>query len=132
MADVPATMPAAVFMGLRDVVVESRPTPKPKPDDLLLAVSHCGICGSDLHFLLEWGGKTGAIEGHEWSGTVAAVGESVTGWKVGDRAIPGQSAKCGRCEYCRANRPSLCAERGRVGADEDDWQGAFAGFKTVP
>ncbi|MDQ1462891.1 MAG: L-iditol 2-dehydrogenase, partial [Actinomycetota bacterium] len=54
--ELPKTMPAAVFMGLRDVAVEDRPTPEPGPGDLILEVSHCGICGSDLHFLLEWGG----------------------------------------------------------------------------
>jgi len=131
MADVPATMPAAVFLGLREVAVEERPTPTVGPNDLLLEVSHCGICGSDLHFLLEWGGRSGVIEGHEFSGTVAAVGADVTGWKVGDRAIGGPGAKCGECEYCRAGRTSLCTERGRVGTGESDWQGAFAGYKTV-
>jgi (R,R)-butanediol dehydrogenase/meso-butanediol dehydrogenase/diacetyl reductase len=125
-------MPAAVFMGLRDVAVEQRATPTPGPDDLLLEVSHCGICGSDLHFLLEWGGRRGAIEGHEFSGTVVAVGDRVTGWSVGDRAIGGPSPRCGACEYCRANRPSLCSERGRVGTGESTWQGAFARFKTTP
>lgn len=126
----PKTMPAAVFMGLRDVAVEDRPTPEPKADELLLEVSHCGICGSDLHFLIEWGGKSGAIEGHEFSGTVAALGAGVTGWKVGDRAIGGPSAKCGKCEYCLTNRTSLCIERSSVGGT-DAWQGAFALYKTV-
>ena len=59
----PETMPAAVFMGLRDVAVEDRPTPEPGPGELLLEVSHCGICGSDLHFLLEWGGRAGRDRG---------------------------------------------------------------------
>ncbi len=79
-------MPAAVFMGLRDVAVEDRPTPVPGPTSCSLEVSHCGICGSDLHFLIEWGGKAGAIEGHEFSGTVAGdrrgrdrAGRSATG-----------------------------------------------------
>jgi L-iditol 2-dehydrogenase len=130
-AAVPAVMPAAVFMGKLEVSVEDRPTPEPKADELLLEVSHCGVCGSDLHFLVEWGGKKGAIEGHEFSGTVAAVGEGVTGWSVGDRVVPGQSPKCGECEYCLAGRVSLCAGRGRVGADDGDWQGAFAGYKTI-
>ena len=125
----PETMPAAVFMGLRDVAVEDRPTPEPGPDELLLEVSHCGICGSDLHFLVEWGGKSGAIEGHEFSGTVVALGADVTGWAVGDRVVGGPSPKCGKCEYCLAGRPSLCTERERVGGDDDDWQGAFAGYK---
>ncbi len=124
-------MPAAVFMGLRDVVVEELPIPQPGPDELLLEVSHCGICGSDLHFLLEWGGRTGVVEGHEFSGTVVAVGSAVEGWQVGDRAIGGPGARCGECEYCRANRPSLCSGRGRVGTGESTWQGAFARFKTT-
>jgi (R,R)-butanediol dehydrogenase/meso-butanediol dehydrogenase/diacetyl reductase len=130
-SEVSTTMPAAVFMGLRDVVVEERPTPAVAAGQLLLEVSHCGICGSDLHFLLEWGGRSNVIEGHEYSGTVAAVGAGVDGWAVGDRAIGGPGPKCGQCEYCRANRPQLCVDRGRVGADEGGWQGAFARYKTV-
>ena len=128
---VPDVMPAAVFMGLKDVSVEDRPTPRPAPGELLVEVSHCGVCGSDLHFLVEWGGRSNVIEGHEFSGTVAAVGSGVTGWKVGDRVVPGQSPKCGECEYCRAGRVSLCAGRGRVGADDGAWQGAFARYKTI-
>jgi threonine dehydrogenase-like Zn-dependent dehydrogenase len=131
---VPDVMPAAVFMGLRDVAVEERPTPKPGPGELLIEVSHCGVCGSDLHFLVEWGGRAGVIEGHEFSGTVAALGPDVTGWAVGDRVVPGQNVRCGECEYCRAGRVSLCIERGRVGADDEDSpasQGAFARFKII-
>jgi threonine dehydrogenase-like Zn-dependent dehydrogenase len=131
MTQLPDTMPAAVFMGLRDVAVEDRPTPEPAPGELLLEVSHCGICGSDLHFLLEWGGRSGVIEGHEYSGTVAALGEGVTGWKVGDRVIGGPSPRCGKCEYCVAHRPSLCVERNSVGGDGSTWQGAFALYKSV-
>jgi threonine dehydrogenase-like Zn-dependent dehydrogenase len=131
MTQVPETMPAAVFMGLRDVAVEDRPTPKPGPGELLLEVSHCGICGSDLHFLMEWGGRAGVIEGHEYSGTVAALGPDVAGWAVGERAIGGPSPRCGRCEYCLARRTSLCLERGGVGGDDGTWQGAFARYKTV-
>ena len=129
-SDIPATMPAAVFMGLRDVVVEERPTPFPGPGELLLEVSHCGICGSDLHFLIEWGGMTNVVEGHEWSGTVVAVGEGVDGWSVGDRVIDGPSARCGTCEYCVAGRRQLCIERGRIGTGPST-DGAFARYKKV-
>ncbi len=135
MPELPATMPAAVFMGLRAVEVKDVPLPELDSDEVLVEVSHCGICGSDLHFLVEWGGREGAIEGHEWSGTVAAVGSDVTEWKVGDEIVGGPSPKCGRCEYCLADRTSLCIERGRVGDDPDDddggWQGAFAGYKKM-
>jgi (R,R)-butanediol dehydrogenase/meso-butanediol dehydrogenase/diacetyl reductase len=131
MAQIPEVMPAAVFMGLRDVAIEDRPTPRPGPGELLLEVSHCGICGSDLHFLVEWGTAHNVVEGHEFSGTVAEVGEGVSGWKPGDRAIGGPGQKCGECEYCRSNRPSLCTGRGRVGLNEQEHMGAFARFKVV-
>ncbi len=130
---VPDVMPVAVLYGIRDVQVEERPTPTLGPDDVLLEVSHCGICGSDIHFIVEWPGaaKPGSIEGHEWSGTVAAVGSDVTAWRIGDEVVGGPSPRCGRCDYCRANRPSLCTERGKVGADDGDWQGAFARYKRM-
>src|SRR5262249_28017833 len=121
MGEVAATMPAAVINGLRDVAIEERPTPQPGPGELLLEISHFGLCGSDLHFLLEWGPqKAGSIEGHEYSGTVVAVGPDVTGWQVGDRSVGGPSPRCGHCEYCLAGRSSLCIERGRVGSDEGE------------
>jgi threonine dehydrogenase-like Zn-dependent dehydrogenase len=131
MTGLPTTMPAAVFLGLRDVSVEERPTPAVRPGEILLEVSHCGICGSDLHFILEWGVMRPGIEGHEYSGTVVAVGEGVDDWKVGDRAVGGPSPRCGRCEYCLARRASLCIGRARVGTDDNEWQGAFARYKVV-
>lgn len=133
MSAVPETMPAAVFQGIRDVTVEELPVPALGPHDVLLEVSHCGICGSDLHFVVHWpgAGKPGSVEGHEWSGTVAAVGSDVTEWHVGDHVVGGPSPRCGRCEYCLAQRPSLCVERGKVGADDGDWLGAFARYKKM-
>jgi (R,R)-butanediol dehydrogenase/meso-butanediol dehydrogenase/diacetyl reductase len=130
----PSTMPVAVFAGLRDVRVEDRPRPELRPNDVLIEVSHCGICGSDLHFLLEWGGRPGAVEGHEYSGTIVAVGDAVTEWAPGARVVGGPGPRCGTCEYCVAHRPSLCVMRGSVGADDEghDSQGAFARYKIVP
>ncbi len=129
----PPTMPAAVFQGIRDVTVEELPVPALGPRDVLLEVSHCGICGSDLHFVVHWpgAGKPGSVEGHEFSGVVAAVGDQVTEWRVGDQVVGGPSPRCGRCEYCLANRPSLCTERGKVGADDGGWMGAFARYKKM-
>jgi 2-desacetyl-2-hydroxyethyl bacteriochlorophyllide A dehydrogenase len=131
--DLPATMPAAVLKGLRHVDVEDRPVPVIDPDEILLEVSHCGICGSDLHFMVEWegAGRPGAIEGHEFSGTIVAVGADVDGWQVGEEVVGGPTPRCGTCEYCLAGRPSLCSGRGKVGAGEKEWQGAFARYKSV-
>lgn len=131
---VAATMSVAVLYGIRDVRIEERPTPQLGPDDVLIEVSHCGICGSDIHFIVEWPGaaKPGSIEGHEFSGTIVEVGSEVSGWQVGDQVVGGPSPRCGRCRFCAGGRPSLCEERGRVGADNDDWQGAFARYKRMP
>ena len=52
MAVLPATMSAAVYRGPRRLAVEERPVPRPGPEDVLVEVSHCGVCGSDLHFVL--------------------------------------------------------------------------------
>jgi len=126
---VPSTMQAAVFQGPKRVEIEERPVPELGPHDVLLEVSHCGVCGSDLHFVLDGWAKPGSIEGHEYSGRVAAVGEAVTRWAPGDLVVGGPSTRCGSCEYCLAGRSSLCVTRGAVGEGDDDWQGAFAQYK---
>lgn len=87
-------MKAAVYYGPRDIRVEDIPTPVPGPNDLLVAVKACGICGSDLHTYRygifedlgrEIEGHPGRLMGHEFSGVVAEVGSAVTGINVGDR-----------------------------------------------
>jgi threonine dehydrogenase-like Zn-dependent dehydrogenase len=130
MTTLPATMRAAVYKGDRRVDVEERPRPDVGPHDVLLEVSHCGVCGSDIHHVLEGWGATNTIGGHEFSGRVAAVGDAVTSWRVGDEVIGGPSVRCGECEFCLAGRPSLCAGRGPVG-EGDGFQGAFADYVKV-
>lgn len=127
MDEFPSTMRAAVYRGQNDLVVEEVPVPEPGPHEVLLSVSHCGICGSDIHFVLEGWGRTGSIEGHEWSGRVVAVGDGVTRWSVGDELIGGPTPRCGECEYCRAGRPALCSARNTPGMSVHR-DGAFAQF----
>ncbi len=78
-ANLPETMRAAVYKGDRTVEVEDYPIPELGADDVLLEVSHCGVCGSDIHFVLEGWGRPNSVGGHEYTGTVAAVGSGVTG-----------------------------------------------------
>jgi (R,R)-butanediol dehydrogenase/meso-butanediol dehydrogenase/diacetyl reductase len=127
----PATMRAAVYKGDRRVEVEEYPVPELGAGDVLLEVSHCGVCGSDIHFVLEGWGRPNSVGGHEYTGTVAAVGADVTGWSVGDPAVGGPSVRCGECVYCRSGRPSLCAGRAAVG-EGGSFQGAFADYIRVP
>src|SRR5207247_9636980 len=95
MGRLPATMRAAVYRGPRDVQVEERPVPEPGPHDLLLRVSHCGICGSDIHFVLDGWGRPDSVEGHEYLARVVRVGEAVTSWHVGDEVVGGPTPRCG-------------------------------------
>jgi 2-desacetyl-2-hydroxyethyl bacteriochlorophyllide A dehydrogenase len=123
-------MRAAVYNGQLDVTIEERPVPTLDAHDVLLEVSHCGICGSDLHFVLEGWGQPGSIEGHEYSGRVVAVGSDVTRWSVGDEVVGGPGLRCGTCEYCVAGRPSLCTGRSAPGKDAHE-DGAFAEFTLL-
>jgi (R,R)-butanediol dehydrogenase/meso-butanediol dehydrogenase/diacetyl reductase len=128
--NVPETMRAAVYKGDRRVEIEQYPVPDLGPEDVLLEVSHCGVCGSDIHFVLEGWGRPNSVGGHEYTGTVAAVGANVTDWKVGESVVGGPSVRCGECAYCRAGRPSLCSGRASVG-EGGDFQGAFADYIKV-
>ncbi len=123
----PGTMPAAVYRSAGTLEVTDMPVPSLGPTDVLLEVDYCGVCGSDLHMVIEGWGTPDTIEGHEYVGTVAAVGDRVTRWQPGDRVVGGASVRCGRCEHCRAGRPSLCLERGTPGLQP--FQGAFARYK---
>lgn len=123
------TMLAAVYRGDGVIAVEDIPRPEVGPGQVLLEVSHCGICGSDLHMVIEGWGQPGSVGGHEYSGTVVEVGPEVHGWAPGDRAVGGPDRGCGGCPPCREGRPNLCAGRGRSGVDP--FQGAFASYKLV-
>jgi 2-desacetyl-2-hydroxyethyl bacteriochlorophyllide A dehydrogenase len=119
-------MRAAVYRGPGELVVEERPVPGLGPEDVLVAVHFCGVCGSDLHLVLDGWGRPGSTPGHEWSGRVAALGGAVSGFALGDAVVGGPTRRCGECEYCRAGRPSLCA--GRPGVGDSLFQGAFAEY----
>lgn len=122
-------MAAAVYHGPGQLRVEQRPVPTPGAGQLLVKVDRCGVCGSDLHMVVEGWGRPGSIEGHEYAGVVAAVGAGVDGWAVGDRVVGGPSPGCGRCDHCRGARPSLCDRRD--GPEGEQWQGAFAGYTVI-
>lgn len=126
---IPAQMRAAVYKGNQTIDVEDYPTPMIGPSDVLLEISHCGVCGSDIHFVLEGWSAPNRVHGHEFSGTVVQVGDAVTRWAVGDAVVGGPAQRCGECEYCRAGRPNLCSGRAAVGTG--DGQGAFAEYLRV-
>jgi len=94
------------------------PDPVPGDDDLLIDVHACGVCRTDLHVvdgdLAE--PKRPVIPGHEIVGTVAALGRSVSGFRVGDRVgVPWLGHTCGHCRYCVQQRENLCDAPGFTG-----------------
>ena len=123
----PDVMAAAVYQSPGVVTVEDRPVPRPGPDQVVVRVHSCGICGSDIHQLRDgWGFTPGRVAGHEWSGSIAAVGDSVTGWSVGEFVVGGPSPRCGSCRRCREGKPSQCENRTAMAGDHSD--GAFAEY----
>jgi L-iditol 2-dehydrogenase len=123
-------MPAAVLLGPGRMEVQEVAVPALGDDDVLVEIEHCGVCGSDLHMVLEGWGAPGTVPGHEWTGTVAAVGPAVTGWQVGDAVVGGPPVRCGTCPSCVAGRPSLCDGRDTPGIEVE--RGAFARYKVHP
>ena len=107
-------MKAAVWKGTEQLDIEEMPVPSVKePYDVQVKVAACGVCGTDVHMLE---GKfpmykPPRVIGHEYAGTVTAVGSAVTKLKVGDRIAVEQVVNCGRCYYCRDGRENLCESR---------------------
>jgi L-iditol 2-dehydrogenase len=112
------------------------PMPRPAPDEVLIRVEACGICGSDVH---GFDGSSGRripplIMGHEAAGTVAARGANVTGFAEGDHVTFDSTIYCGTCEYCRAGEVNLCNNRQVLGVSTPEFrrEGAFAEYVVVP
>jgi threonine dehydrogenase-like Zn-dependent dehydrogenase len=123
-------MAVAVYRAPGEVAVEQRPVPAPGPGQVLVEVGHCGICGSDIHLMFEGWGKPGLVGGHEFTGTIAALGDGVEGWSVGEDVVAGSSPRCGACRRCREGKPSQCERRnGSIDSHLDD--GAFARYVLV-
>jgi L-iditol 2-dehydrogenase len=101
---IPDTMRAAVLCGPQDMRLLERPVPQPGAGEVLVRVAMCGTCGTDLkiydgHFplTLPYGAFT---PGHEWTGTVVALGDAVDEFAVGNRVCIEAHHGCGRCDNC--------------------------------
>lgn len=125
-------MQAFVKYGTNPYEAEVRDIAKPEPSDrqVLLAVAGCGVCGSDLHAYrasagYEWVTPPVTL-GHEFAGTVAAVGSSVRHVKEGDRAAVIGIQGCSHCRFCRAGDTNLCLDRKVIGLNMDGGMAAYA------
>jgi L-iditol 2-dehydrogenase len=126
---------AVVQYALAPMSVELREIPVPDigPSDVLLAVGAVSVCGSDVHQAYgthSWPVNVPVALGHEFGGTVAAVGHEVKDFREGDRVVSETAAViCGACLMCRTGRYNLCPTRKGFGYGVN---GAMAQFVKVP
>jgi L-iditol 2-dehydrogenase len=115
---IPGTMRAAVLFGPDDFRVVSKPVPTPGPGEVLVKVAMCGTCGTDLkiqtHPLPHQPPFGQFTPGHEWTGTVVALGPTVDEFHVGDRVVIEAHKGCGRCENCLLGMYTACLNYGNL------------------
>lgn len=127
------TMRAVVYRGINDMRVETVPVPRIGAGELLIKIATCGICGTDLKKIHMGSHSAPRIFGHEMAGTVAQVGEGVTGFKAGDRVMSFHHVPCGECYYCRKQTPAQCPLYKKTGATAgfEPSGGGFAEYVRV-
>jgi (R,R)-butanediol dehydrogenase/meso-butanediol dehydrogenase/diacetyl reductase len=107
-------MRAPVLHGRRSLRYEEVPEPEPAPNEALVEVALCGICGSDLHLYDSDMAADGIVMGHEYGGTIVALGQDVRGWQVGERVVASPMAPCQNCVFCLKGEPEMCYQHYRL------------------
>jgi len=125
------TMKAAVLVKPQKFEIQERPIPEPGAGEVLIKVSRCGICGTDIHI---FNGHYAAdslpmVPGHEFTGTIAALGEGVDRFEIGKKVVVDMNIGCGTCYWCRRNEILNCPDMNQLGITMD---GAFAEYVIMP
>ncbi|MGN0412575.1 MAG: galactitol-1-phosphate 5-dehydrogenase [Lachnospiraceae bacterium] len=123
-------MKAGVVHGIEDIRYEDIETPKAEPGKVLVKIKYTGICGSDIPRVNQGTAHyTPIVLGHEFSGTIAEVGEGVTSVKAGDRVAGIPLVPCMKCEDCQKGNYSLCKHYDFIGSHSF---GSYAEYVAVP
>lgn len=116
------------------LTVKSVPKPTPGKGEVLIAVRHAGVCGTDLH-IADWDPwaqgriKPPIVVGHEFAGEIQGLGEGVTGLRIGQLVTAEGHIVCGHCLQCRTGNSHICKNTRIIGVDRD---GAFAEYIVMP
>jgi L-iditol 2-dehydrogenase len=121
-------MQAAVFRAVDDVRTETIAVPTIGAGEVLVRIDTCGICGTDLKKIHTGSHAAPRVFGHEMAGTVAAVGDGVRGFAVGDRVMAFHHIPCGECFYCRKKTFAQCERYKLVGTTAGEGEPAGGGF----
>lgn len=119
-------MKAVVVSAPGEITVQDVPDPTPEPGQVVLRVSSCGICGTDLHMHQAGALPAGTVMGHEFCGEVM---ESGGGLRAGERVSALPMLSCGACERCRSGLGAYCQDQRIIGLG--DAGGAYAEYVTV-
>src|ERR1700743_2448690 len=129
-------MKALLLSAYKKLEIAEMPRPVPGPEEVVVQVAACGICGSDVH---GYDGTSGRrippiVMGHEAAGVVSALGAEVTDFAIGDRVTFDSTVYCDHCKYCARGEINLCDNRQVIGVSCTDYRraGAFAEFIAVP
>lgn len=127
------TMRAAIFEGPGRLVLGDRPLPQLRePDDVLIAVEACGVCGTDVHILADPPGHpatAGCVLGHEFVGRIEAAGPEALDVAVGDRVVVAPNLNCGSCDACKRGLLAHCERFTTIGIFRD---GGMASHVVAP
>ncbi len=121
-------MQAAVYRDVDTVVTESAVVPAIGPGEVLVRIDTCGICGTDLKKIHTGSHSAPRVFGHEMAGTVAAIGDNVRGFSIGDRVMAFHHIPCGHCFYCRKHTFAQCETYKKVGTTAGVGEPAGGGF----
>ena len=141
MSNIPTHMRAAVTRDWNDIRLEKVPVPELERGEVLVRVGAAGVCATDLRIASGvykgmWPPALAFLQGHEWGGTVVALGEDATGLKVGERVAAENQSGCGVCPMCRQGRYNLCDEARTKGRAYKLYghtaPGAFAEYAARP
>ena len=124
----PKEMRAAVYRAPDVVVTETVPVPEIGRGEVLVRIDTCGICGTDLKKIHTGSHSAPRVFGHEMAGTIAAVGEGVNGFAVGDRVMAFHHIPCGECFYCRKQTFAQCERYKLVGTTAGVGAASGGGF----
>jgi 2-desacetyl-2-hydroxyethyl bacteriochlorophyllide A dehydrogenase len=125
-------MKAAVLYNDREIRLGQVADPQVGPDDVLIAPSYAGICGTDLHIYRgEFHNRVQypAVLGHEFGGQILEVGQNVKGFKRGDRVTVDPIISCHECPACLTGHPNACRKLALLGVEYD---GGFGQYVVAP